>query len=151
MGTFPKPKVAGLTASWPAATALPDTARSISPALAALIFMAILPAGWPAACGVKAIVSITLWPGVIVNGTAGVTTWNDPSDDAALAMVTDAGEPLVRASVSCCVLPTTAVPKFRFTLAAETILIGFEVDVPPKSPWQPAIPMTASSREKRPA
>jgi hypothetical protein len=61
--TFPNVKETGLTAKVPAATALPERATAMVPAVAALVEMISLPAGFPAARGVKTTVSAELWPG----------------------------------------------------------------------------------------
>ncbi len=146
--TFPNDKEDGLTAKVPAATALPETATVMVPAVAALVEMMSLPAGFPAVRGVKATVRAALWPGARLKGIAGAVTWKEGSEDTALAIVTVVEVRFVRVSVSCLETPTTAVPKSRFALAAATepLLVG--EDAAPGTAWHPAMRAMAKTTKK---
>jgi hypothetical protein len=111
-----------LTASWPALSALPPTARSIWPLLRAVLIKASLPDGFPAARGVNETDRLALWPAVKTSGNAGAVIRNSESEATVLAIVTLAAVLLVRVSVSVLLLPTTTDPKSRLELAAQTLL-----------------------------
>lgn len=59
--------VAGFTASWPEAIPLPESVTEMF-AVAALLVMATEPVAFPAALGLKSMVSVRLWPGARVVG-----------------------------------------------------------------------------------
>lgn len=145
--TVPKARDAGVSSSAPVATALPESATAMVPAVAALVEMESLPTGFPAACGVKATVRAALWPGARLKGIAGAVTWNEGSEDMALAIVTVAEELFVRVSVSCLEAPTTAVPKSRFVVPAESEPLLVE-GLPPESARQPVIKATERRTKK---
>jgi hypothetical protein len=132
--TFPNDSDAGLAISFPGATPRPDSATSISPLPAALLLIAMVPEGFPAPRGVNAIVNVVVWPGTSVKGIAGAVTWNEGSDEPSLDMVTEEAEPLVSVSVSCLLVPTTAVPKSSCALLTESVpFVLVEKDPPPSA------------------
>lgn len=145
--TVPKDKDAGLNSSAPAETALPARVTAMVPAVAALVEMVSLPAGFPAARGVKETVRAALWPGARLKGITGATTWKEASEDMALAMVTVAEELLASVSVSCLEAPTTAVPKSRLVVPAETEPLLLEA-VLLGSARQPVIKATETRTKK---
>ena len=146
--TVPKARDVGLTSRAPAPTAFPVSASASVPAVAALVEMTSLPAGLPAACGVKATVSAALCPAARLKGIAGATTWKEGSDDVALAIVTVVDELLVRVSVSCLDAPITAVPKSRLAAAAATEPLVMVEERPLESARQPVIIALAKKMER---
>ena len=72
--TVPKERDVGLACSAPRDTALPARVTAMVPAVAALVEIMSLPAGFPDACGVKATVRFALWPGARLKGIAGAIT-----------------------------------------------------------------------------
>jgi hypothetical protein len=146
--TLPKAKDAGLASSFPAATAVPDTATSISPADAMVLLMAIFPAGVPVVCGVKEMLKGALCPGANMKGIVGDVTRKEASDTVALAIVTAARDWFITVFESCLLAPTTTVPKFMFALPTTTALL---LEPLPKSAPQPDMTATEKRRRERTA
>jgi hypothetical protein len=146
--TLPKAKDAGLASSFPAATAVPATATSISPADAVVLLMAIFPVGVPVACGVKEMLKGALCPGANMKGIVGDVTRKEASDTAALAIVTAAADWFITVFESCLLVPTTTVPKFMFALPTTTALL---LEPLPESAPQPDMAATDKRRSKKTA
>jgi hypothetical protein len=66
--TLPKPRVVGVTVSWPAAAVPVPDSGIVSVGLVAFEVTVTLPLAFAADCGVNVILKVALWPAVSVTG-----------------------------------------------------------------------------------
>jgi hypothetical protein len=103
--TFPKLNVAGETASWPGAVAVPESVR-LSGELDAFETIDSVPLGEPALIGAKVTVNVTLWVEESVIGRVNPLTVKTAPLTLAWEMVTADAPVFVNVSDLLLVLPT---------------------------------------------
>lgn len=105
VATLPKLRLAGLAASWPGVTPVPDSG-TFKVEFAALELIARFPLTLPADAGEKVTLKLILWPSARLIGSANPEVLN-PEPVAFTAEIVRLAPPeFVRVSVTVCELPT---------------------------------------------